>query len=133
MRTRPITAIALALSFVLIAACGSDESSDEIQIQYGTYVRVADPSFESIEECEAQKEEEGDGILFNCAQRLRINDDGTFFRVLTDIAENGTYVIEDSSLVLTPDGLEATSEVPINDDGTLADRWQLDAGADSDE
>jgi hypothetical protein len=91
------------------------------------------PSFESIEDCEAQKAEAGDGILFNCAQRLTLNEDGTFFRILTDIAESGSYTIDESSVVLTEDATGSTSEIPIDDDGTLGDRWELAPEADSEQ
>jgi hypothetical protein len=132
MGRRRIVTTVLVLSLAVIAACGSDDSGTT-QIEYGAYVRLADPSFESIDDCEAQKAEAGDGILFNCAQRLTINEDGTFFRVLTDIAESGTYTIEESSIVLTEDATGTTSEIPIDDDGTLGDRWELDPEADSEE
>ena len=132
MRTRSIVTTVVVLSLAVVAACGSDDS-DTTQVAYGTYVRLADPSFESIEDCEAQKLEAGDGVLFNCSQRLTINEDGTFFRILTDIAETGSYTIEESSLVLTEDATGSTSEIPIDDDGALGDGWQLDPEADSEE
>jgi hypothetical protein len=132
MRTRPIVAAVLVFSLAMISACGSDDS-DTTEVEYGTYVRLADPSFESIEDCEAQKEQAGEGVLFNCSQRLTLNEDGTFFRILTDIAETGSYTIEESSLVLIEDGTGSTSEIPIDDDGTLGDGWQLVPEADSEE
>lgn len=116
----------LVLSLALIAACGGNDSSETTEVEYGTYVRLADPSFDSIDDCEEQKAAAGDGILFNCAQFMTLRADGTFFRVLTDIAEAGTFVIDDATLVLTVDIDESTTEIPINDDGTLGDGWQLD-------
>jgi hypothetical protein len=108
-------------------------SSQTSEIELGTYARVADPSFETIEECEEQKLQGGPGVLFNCKQILTLHEEKIFFRVLTDIAETGTFGIEDSVLVLTEDMTGSMSEIPINADGTLGDRWQLDPEARSEE
>jgi hypothetical protein len=124
-----ISTSCLTLALALITACGGNDSTGSTQVELGTYVRLADPSFESIEACEEAKLAEGDGVLFNCSQILTLNEDGTFFRVLTDIAETGSYTTDDSSLVLTSDADESTSKIPINEDGTLGDGWQLDPEA----
>lgn len=121
----------LVLSLAFVSACGNDDSDGANGVEMGTYVRLADPSFESIEACEEEKEAAGSNILFNCAQFMTLREDGTFFRILTDIAESGTFTITSSMLVLTLDLDESTTEIPINGDGTLGDGWQLDREAGS--
>lgn len=118
----------------MLAACTSDsETESGTDLELGRYVRLADPSFESIEECEAAKEEANDGRLFNCAQLLTLNEDGRYLSVMTDIAEPGKFIIEDSRLLLTSDPTGSTFEIPINDDGTLGDGWIRASGADNDD
>lgn len=118
----------------MLAACGDDAgTTTSNDVEPGRYVRLADPSFDSIEECEAAKEQANDGRLFNCAQLLTLNDEGTYVSVLTDIAEPGTFVVEDSRLVLTSDPTGSTFEIPVNDDGTLGDGWMLDLEAENED
>lgn len=129
MRTRAIFTTVLTLSLTTLVACGDDDDSGdsgEAEVEFGTYSRLADDSFDSIEACETAQAEQADGALFNCAQILTLNEDGTYFSILTDIAEPGTWEIEDSTLVFTNELTESTTEVSVNDDGTLGDGWALD-------
>ena len=122
----------LAVCLPMLAACtGTAEDENGPDLQLGRYVRLADPSFESIQECEAAKEEANDGRLFNCAQLLTLNEDGTYVSVMTDIAEPGQFSTVGSTLRLTSDPTGSTLEIPIEDDGTLGDGWILDTEADS--
>ena len=128
MIRRKLSALALALSIAVLTACGGNAAVTS-KVEPGSYMRLADTSFTSIEECEERKQQAGEGVLFNCAQRLRLNDDGTFRIIVTDIAEAGTWVVENSTLILTRNVDGAITRIPINADGTLGDGWTVDPQA----
>jgi hypothetical protein len=61
---------------VLLTACG-DDSETASDVEFGRYVRLAEPSFDSTGGGQRRQ-------VVHCAQLLTLNEDGTYMSVFTD-------------------------------------------------